>query len=126
MVEKGRIVNKIIAASTVHTYIENGGMYPQVRDHVPDLEDDILESYEEHHVADVLVTELAALTLDDERFDANATVLTRMSSTTSKRTSKTGFGKCENNWGAISFERSVRSDSNRRRRRPSLPSNPRP
>ena len=73
--EKGRIVNKIIAASTVHAYIENGGMYPQVRDHVPDLEDDILESYEEHHVADVLVTGLAALTLDDERFDANATVL---------------------------------------------------
>ena len=25
---------------------------------LPDLEDDVLESYEEHHVADVLCTEL--------------------------------------------------------------------
>jgi hemerythrin-like domain-containing protein len=73
--EEGRIVNKIIEALTVHTYIENEGMYPKVRELVPDLEDDILESYEEHHVADVLVVELAAMTPDDERFDAKTTVL---------------------------------------------------
>jgi hemerythrin superfamily protein len=42
---------------------------------VPDLEDDVLESYEEHHVADVLCTELAALSPDDEHFDAKMTVL---------------------------------------------------
>lgn len=74
-VEKGRIVDKIIEALTVHTYIENEVMYPDVRELAPDLEDDILESYEEHHVADVLVTELAAMKPDDERFDAKATVL---------------------------------------------------
>lgn len=49
-------------------------MYPRVRELVPDLEDDILESYEEHHVADVLVGELAAMTPGDERFDAKTTV----------------------------------------------------
>jgi hemerythrin-like domain-containing protein len=35
----------------------------------------VLESYEEHHVADVLCMELAAMSADDERFDAKTTVL---------------------------------------------------
>ncbi|AYF77015.1 hemerythrin domain-containing protein [Nocardia yunnanensis] len=72
---KGRLVDKIIEALTVHTYIENECMYPEVRKLVPDLEDDILESYEEHHVADVLVMELATMKPEDERFTAKATVL---------------------------------------------------
>ncbi|MEU1960380.1 hemerythrin domain-containing protein [Nocardia sp. NPDC019304] len=72
---KADVVNKIIEALTVHTYLENECMYPEVRKLVPDLEDDILESYEEHHVADVLVTELAAMKPDDEHFTAKTTVL---------------------------------------------------
>ena len=44
---------RIIEELTVHTYIENEIMYPEVRKLVPGIEDDILESYEEHHVADV-------------------------------------------------------------------------
>jgi hemerythrin superfamily protein len=73
--KKGELVDRMIELLTVHTYIENEVMYPEVRKLVPDLEDDILESYEEHHVADVLVTELVALKPDAERFDAKATVL---------------------------------------------------
>lgn len=72
---KGRIVDKILEALTVHTYIENEGMYPAVRELLPAVEDDVLESYEEHHVADVLCMELAAMKPDDERFDAKTTVL---------------------------------------------------
>lgn len=72
---KGRIVDRIIELLTVHTYIENEVMYPRVRELLPDLEDDIDESYEEHHVADVLVMELAAMKPDAERFDAKTTVL---------------------------------------------------
>src|SRR3954454_17147044 len=72
---KQQIVNKIIELLTVHTHIENEVMYPRVRELLPDLEDDVLESYEEHHVADVLVMELAAMKPDDERFDAKTTVL---------------------------------------------------
>jgi hemerythrin superfamily protein len=75
MVTKARLVDQILEALTVHTYVENEVMYPEVRALVPDLEDDILESYEEHHVADVLCTEIAALTPDHERFDAKVTVL---------------------------------------------------
>ena len=37
----------------MHTYIENEVMYPQVRELLPDLGEDVLESYEEHHVADL-------------------------------------------------------------------------
>jgi len=72
---KGKLVDKIIELLTVHTYIENEVMYPRVRDLLPDLEDDIDESYEEHHVADLLVVELAAMDPDAERFDAKTTVL---------------------------------------------------
>ena len=52
--KKAKIVRKIIELLTVHTYVENEVMYPEVRALLPDLEQDILESYEEHHVADVL------------------------------------------------------------------------
>ena len=72
---KGALVDRIIELLTIHTYIENEVMYPRVRDLLPDLEEDVLESYEEHHVADVLVMELANMQPGDERFDAKTTVL---------------------------------------------------
>src|SRR5690349_2450932 len=72
---KSDAVKKIIELLTVHTYIENEVMYPRVRELLPDVEDDVLESYEEHHVADVLVVELSMMKPDDERFDAKTTVL---------------------------------------------------
>jgi hemerythrin superfamily protein len=50
---KERIAGQIIELLTVHTYIENEVMYPEVCALLPDLKDDVLESYEEHHVADV-------------------------------------------------------------------------
>jgi iron-sulfur cluster repair protein YtfE (RIC family) len=72
---KGKLVDRMIELLTVHTYIENEIMYPRVRDLLPELEDDVLESYEEHHVADVLVVELAAMEPEHERFTAKTTVL---------------------------------------------------
>ena len=72
---KGQLVDRMIELLTQHTYIENEVMYPRVRELLPDLEDDVLESYEEHHVADVLVVELSAMKPSDERFDAKTTVL---------------------------------------------------
>jgi hemerythrin superfamily protein len=73
--EKGRIVTEIIEALTVHTYLENEVMYPEVRRLLPDLDQDVLESYEEHHVADVLCAELVAMRPEEEHFDAKTTVL---------------------------------------------------
>jgi hemerythrin-like domain-containing protein len=72
---KGQLVDKMIELLTVHTYLENEVMYPRVRELLPALEDDVLESYEEHHVADVLVMELAGMKPDAERFTAKTMVL---------------------------------------------------
>ena len=72
---KARVVDKFLEELTVHTYIENEGMYPTVRELVPDLESDILESLEEHHVADVLCMELSLISPENSHFDAKVTVL---------------------------------------------------
>ncbi|MEV4812404.1 hemerythrin domain-containing protein [Micromonospora avicenniae] len=72
---RSKLVGQIIEALTVHTYLENEVMYPEIRRLVPDVEDDILESYEEHHVADVLCAELFAMDAEDEHFNAKTTVL---------------------------------------------------
>ncbi|GGM62624.1 hemerythrin domain-containing protein [Dactylosporangium sucinum] len=73
--KKSTIVGQILEALTVHTYLENEVMYPEVRRLLPALEEDILESYEEHHVADLLCLELSTMSPDDEHFDAKVTVL---------------------------------------------------
>src|SRR5215212_4398233 len=65
---KGKLVDRMIELLTVHTYIENEVMYPRVRELLPEVEDDVLESYEEHHVADVLVMELVTMRAKDARF----------------------------------------------------------
>ncbi|MBV9822766.1 MAG: hemerythrin domain-containing protein [Actinobacteria bacterium] len=73
--KKGELVGRMIELLTVHTYLENELVYPVVRGQLPDLEDDILESFEEHHVADVLCGELSTMDPGHERFDAKTTVL---------------------------------------------------
>jgi hemerythrin-like domain-containing protein len=73
--KRGELVTSIIAELTRHTYIENECMYPEVRTALPDLDDDVLESYEEHHVADVLCLELSTMSPKDEHFNAKTTVL---------------------------------------------------
>jgi hemerythrin superfamily protein len=72
---KQRLADQILEGLTVHTYLENECMYPQVRALLPDLEEDVLESYEEHHVADVLCFDLFTMKPDDEHYNAKTTVL---------------------------------------------------
>jgi hemerythrin superfamily protein len=73
--KKAKVVGQIVKMLTIHTYMENEVMYPEVIALLPDLKDDVLESYEEHHVADVLCLELAAMKPEDERYTAKTTVL---------------------------------------------------
>jgi hemerythrin superfamily protein len=75
MARKSSIVAQIIEDLTVHTFVENEIMYPEVRRALPDLEDDVMESYEEHHVADVLCLELIDLDAANEHFNAKTAVL---------------------------------------------------
>jgi hemerythrin-like domain-containing protein len=72
---RGNLVEQMIELLTVHTYLENEVMYPEVRKLLPEVEDDVLESYEEHHVADVLALELWGMSPTNEHFTAKTTVL---------------------------------------------------
>ena len=72
---RGEIARRLVELLTSHTYIENEVMYPRVRDLVPTLEHAILESYEEHHVADLLISEITGLEPYEERFDPKMAVL---------------------------------------------------
>jgi iron-sulfur cluster repair protein YtfE (RIC family) len=59
---------------TVHTKLEEEIFYPRLREE-ESLRELINEAYEEHHMADQLLEELAALATDDEQWEAKLTVL---------------------------------------------------
>jgi hemerythrin superfamily protein len=72
---KRRIADKVIEELTVHAWIEEKIFYPAARAAVPDTTDHVLESVEEHHVVLWMLSELAGMDPEDERFDAKMTVL---------------------------------------------------
>ena len=59
----------------MHAAIEEAILYPAVRAEVPDLEDDILESIEEHHGVKWTCLELTKMHPSDELYDAKVIVL---------------------------------------------------
>ena len=59
---------------TVHEVIEEEIFYPALKRH-PKAQDIVLEAYEEHHVVDLLMGELEALDVTDERWGAKALVM---------------------------------------------------
>ena len=59
----------------MHAAIEEQVFYPAIRGEVPDTEDKVLESLEEHHIVKWVLSELDGMDPDDERFDAKVTVL---------------------------------------------------
>jgi hemerythrin-like domain-containing protein len=72
---KRRIVDQIIEELSVHAAIEEQIFYPSIRSDVPDTEDEVLESLEEHHIVKWVLSELEDMEPDDERFGAKVTVL---------------------------------------------------
>jgi len=70
-----RIVESFTEALAQHTAIEEQIVYPWAREYIEDEDDTVLEAVEEHRVAKWLLTELAATSPDDERYEARATVL---------------------------------------------------
>jgi hemerythrin superfamily protein len=75
---KRKVVDQIIEALSVHAAIEEQHFYPTVRERNPDIEDDVLEGLEEHHVVKWTLSELKDMDPEHERFDAKVTVLTEM------------------------------------------------
>jgi hemerythrin-like domain-containing protein len=121
---KGKLVDRIIELLTVHTYIENEVMYPRVRELLPEVEEDVLESYEEHHVADVLVVELSAMKPDSERFTAKTTVLIENVRHHIEEEEQEWFPKVREGLGRKTLQELGRRCSRRRRRRRPVPPSP--
>ena len=59
---------------SVHEIIEEEIFYPELKAH-PKAKDIVLEGYEEHHVVDLLMSELEALDVTDESWGAKALVM---------------------------------------------------
>lgn len=76
--ERRKIVDSIIRELSVHAAIEEQLFYPTVRETLPDINDDVLEGLEEHHVVKWTLDELLTLPADDERFHPKVTVLIEM------------------------------------------------
>jgi hemerythrin superfamily protein len=121
---KDRLAKKILEELTVHTYIENEVMYPEVRKLLPDVEDDVLESYEEHHVADVLCMELAAMSPDDERFEAKMSVLMENVKHHMEEEEEEWFPKVRKGLGRTQLQAIGATMAERRRTAPRSPAQP--
>ena len=72
---KRELVDQILHELTTHAYIEESIFYPAARAEVPDTDEHVLESVEEHHVMAWLCSELRTLDPGNETFDAKVTVL---------------------------------------------------
>lgn len=59
----------------IHAEIEEQLLYPTLRTRVADLEEDVLEALEEHHVAKTTLAELERMGSGEERFEAKLAVL---------------------------------------------------
>ncbi|HEX2699758.1 MAG TPA: hemerythrin domain-containing protein [Acidimicrobiales bacterium] len=75
MVAQRELAEKIIRELSVHAAIEEQVFYPAVRESVPDAEEHVLESLEEHHIVKWVASELDSMKPDEERFHAKMTVL---------------------------------------------------
>ncbi|MCA1692969.1 MAG: hemerythrin domain-containing protein [Acidimicrobiales bacterium] len=74
-VTKRKLAEEIIEELSVHASIEEQVFYPAIRKAVPDTEDTVLESLEEHHIVKWVASELDSMEPDHERFTAKMTVL---------------------------------------------------
>jgi hemerythrin-like domain-containing protein len=71
---RASLLDTITEELNVHELIEEKVLYPALKAH-PEATDIVLEGYQEHHLADLIVQELHALSKDDERWGAKFKVL---------------------------------------------------
>ena len=68
------LLDKLTAELNLHELIEEEVLYPALKAH-PEAREIVLEGYQEHHVADLIVKELHEVAKDDERWGAKFKVL---------------------------------------------------
>jgi hemerythrin superfamily protein len=66
---------RVVEALSVHAAIEERVFYPLVRKVVPDLDESILEGMTEHALAEQLLAQIAAMSVEDEWFQPRMMVL---------------------------------------------------
>jgi hypothetical protein len=71
---RAELFSTIKGELTVHEIIEEEIFYPALKSH-PKAKDIVLEGYEEHHVVDLLMSELENLDVTDETWGAKAVVM---------------------------------------------------
>ncbi len=71
---RSQLLKTITTELTLHELIEEKVLYPALKLH-PEAKDIVLEGYQEHHVADVIVNELNNLNVSDEKWGAKFKVL---------------------------------------------------
>jgi len=67
--ERRELLATIGAELTVHEVIEEKVLYPALKKH-PEARDIVLEGFQEHHVADLIMKELHETAVSDERWGA--------------------------------------------------------
>lgn len=72
--QKQKLFEQIKSELQVHEAIEEEIFYPALKEH-PKTKELTLEAYEEHHVVDQVISELDALSPDDETWDAKFSVM---------------------------------------------------
>jgi hemerythrin-like domain-containing protein len=71
---RAAVLQELAAKLTAHEKIEEDIFYPPLKEH-PKAKDIVLEGYQEHHVADLIMAELKDMDEDDERWGAKFKVL---------------------------------------------------
>ena len=69
------VATKIVEELQIHMTIEEEIFYPAVRGESEEIKDTVYEGVEEHHVAKVLVEELAAMAPESDQWKAKVKVL---------------------------------------------------
>ena len=71
---RSELLNTLTAVLNEHELIEEKVLYPALTAH-PEAKDIVLEGYQEHHVADVIVRELHQVATNDEQWAPKFKVL---------------------------------------------------
>ena len=72
--KRTELLNTLTRELNAHELIEEKVLYPALQSH-PEAKDIVLEGYQEHHVADLIVDELHGLARDDEQWGPKFKVL---------------------------------------------------
>jgi len=74
--EQQRLADAILTELTIHADLEEGLIYPAIREALDEEEQDLMdEALEEHHVVHLLINELKKMKASDDRFQAKVSVL---------------------------------------------------